>query len=162
MKVDRTIIAYDDESSDLVRLLESIVYKMPPQAKNILEQSREYYCTAEMVLYYILIQDSLEPIVAARAAVLYPNPNHFHPNKDVFHYRDAEVKYEDERRKGTPPLDALLRSADEGDGRDGVRLRSVSETEYKQRYEQFRLFVQSVPGQRKAATVVWEPLDKRI
>lgn len=173
MKVHATIQAYDDEDSDLVRLLESIVSKMPREVEKILEQSRGHYCTAEMVLYNVLIQDNVESIIAAQAAVLYPDPNHFHPNKKVFPYRDAEKRYESERKKGTDPLGALVKSAEiskEGEeGRNGVT-HTISKAEYGRRYEVFARFVQEQrepEDSRKNDLLVpidreWESLVRKI
>ncbi len=138
MKALATVIEYEKPGragSDLAPYLRRVVDGMPVSAQQVLDESRGRYCAGEIALYDELTQGGLNPVVAARAAVLFPDPLKFHPHAIAGIGLDAQNTFREERDKGVGTLAALVTAA------RVARPYIVSGSEYRERLEKLAEFV---------------------
>ena len=139
MKINDTLQAHEKNSGkEFTRYLRSVVEAMPAEAVPLFNQSRGVYCTGEIVLYDILTQDGVSPLVAANTALKYPDPILFHPYVECFSTLNTQESYRQEREQGKKPLDALVSAAKVSRGY------FVPSTEYQERLRKLVEFVSQV------------------
>jgi len=137
VKTTETVKVHEALGTAHGRYLKSVVAGMSQDEQEIFEGSRGHHCIGEIALFDILTQDGIDRMIAAQAAVSFPNPLKFHPAVEVFSLRDAKDIYEAERARGADPLDALVKAA------HGATPYDISTTEYQQRHNEFAKFIAS-------------------
>lgn len=138
MKALATIIEYERPGhggSDLGPYLRQVFDGVPEDARAVLDESRGRYCAGELALYSELTRTGLGPMVAAQAAVLFPDSLKFHPHAVAGIGLDAQNTFNKEQAKGIGALDALVTAA------RIARPYSVPYDEYRARLERFVDFV---------------------
>jgi hypothetical protein len=137
MKIQETIETHRRHSPDgfMDRYLTQIVNKMPAGVQQVFEDARECYCTGELALYQVLVEDDVDPMTAARAAVLFPDPFKFHPHVQAFTTSETIVAYRSQRENGASPLDALFKAA------EVTRPYGVTQEAYDRKLQHFKSFI---------------------
>ncbi|GEM_PF-2682271 len=138
MKALATVIEYEKPGhggSDLGPYLRQVLDSILVSAQQVLDESRERYCAGEIALYDELTQAGLDPMVAGRAAVLFPDPLKFHPHAVAGIGLDAQNTFREEQDKRVGTLAALVTAA------RVAHPYGVAHGEYVERLERFVEFV---------------------
>ena len=136
LKTDLTVLEHKLKgASGLAPYLEGIVSSMPLKAQKVLDGSIKQYCVGEIALYDELIKKGVKPMIAAQAAVCFPDPLKFHSRVETFSTMDTKKAFQSEIADGVDPLDALVIAA------TVARSHNIPEKEYELRTEKFAEFV---------------------